>query len=211
MIYKKGDELFPGMWTQLDLYYQVGWKVAQEQWVFVSKKTSIYAEKGLELGAFYTERFLDWSAVYRHQASVYGNQALESGKIYYAQAAEVSSVYYAKAAEVTSVYYQKAADYTGEILKDDRVQNAWKYTQVRPDSFVYRLILLNYFQFWCCRTCTTRLCTPSESALTKHFEKCKFIHRKRNPAVMLLVEVMKKFQYFVFVSFLVYNFSCLIY
>lgn len=119
VIYKKGEELYPGMWAQLDLYYQAGWKVAKEQWTVAYDKASIYGEKGLELSAFYVERFLDWSAVYRQQASVYASQAVESGKIYSA-----------KAAEMASVYYQKAAKYTGEVLKDDRVQSAWKYTQV---------------------------------------------------------------------------------
>ena len=127
VIYQKGEELYPGIWAQMDLKYQAGVKVVKEQSGILHDKATVYAQIGLEKGAFYAEKFLDWSAVYRQQAVVYGEKALENGKIY-------SS----KAMEVANVYYNNAAKFAGEVVKDDRVQNAWKYTQV---------CLINYFYF----------------------------------------------------------------
>lgn len=92
----------------------------KEQSSILCDKASVYLELGREKSAVYIEQFLDWSAVYRKQAAVYASQAFETGK-----------TYSSKALGVAGVYFNAAAKYARDVMNDDRVQVALKFTQVR--------------------------------------------------------------------------------
>lgn len=105
-VYRKGEELYPGVWAEADKKYQAALVVAKEQSAILYAKASEYAEQGMDVGAKYWFRFVDWSAVYRKQLAIHTENAIE----------------------LSGVYYQRARQMTAEWIEKEQVQHALKYT-----------------------------------------------------------------------------------
>lgn len=106
VVYVKSEEFYPGIWAEVDKKYQLVLSVAKEQSAAAYVKAGQYAEVGIEAGAKYWDKFLDWSVVYRKQLVVYGE----------------------KAVELSGIYLQRARQITIELIEKEQVQYAIKYT-----------------------------------------------------------------------------------
>ena len=105
-IYRKGEELYPGIWAETDKKYQAALLFTKEKSATCYSKTVEYAELGMEMGAQYWEKFVDWSAVYRKQVAVQTEKAME----------------------LSRVYFQQARQITIELVEKEQVQYAIKYS-----------------------------------------------------------------------------------
>ena len=135
-IQRKGDELYPGIWTDLEIGWHAAMGIATQKAGIAYATSCYYADIAytnachysniaLKEATPYWNRFDKWSAVYRQQvvdwssvyiqqatelSTFYGQQVLESSKVYGQQALDFGKVYGQQALDAGKVYGQQAAD-----------------------------------------------------------------------------------------------------
>ena len=153
-IHRKGEELYPGIWTEIYLGYHVALEFTMQKAAIAYAASCHYADLAIKEATPYWNRFDKWSAVYRQQvvdwssvyiqqatdlSTFYGQKAVESGKVYGQQALDFGKLYGQQAMDFGKLYGQQAADWSyvnGQLIIEWsklRGQQAVEWSKVMGD------------------------------------------------------------------------------